>query len=396
MRSVTEKSTFAVSLRFELFYALNTLLNPHARIHGKWVQQTRERLPPSFYQMFKSIGGAWEIWSVMPAMISNTNATPSCAEILYEIRSLPIETFAQTFLSGFLHSTPAVNALLKERVPLALALKKVPKAKLEWLGHIGLYPCDAKAPMVIAFEALLKNPEGFRRTVLELIELFWNSTFAATWSLLTPQLERSKQEKERLFASCSLTEFFQEALIRVNIDDSGKMIAAVRGGYKIPEAKIQSLYFLPSAFNDRRYWSAVGEDRPPVVAYFPYFDPSITLLLQSTGRIAALEAPAYDPALILKALGDTTRFAIARIIAEAPQTSVELAKRLAVSKPTISHHIGRLRDAGLLLEEHLNGSVRLSLNRDIIDQLSSLIVGAFYNSNPDNIEIKRSRKQVAR
>ncbi len=86
-----------------------------------------------------------------------------------------------------------------------------------------------------------------------------------------------------------------------------------------------------------------------------------------------------DPALIFKALGDTTRYAIVSHIAQNPRTSAELSKILKVSKPTISHHVHLLREAGLLHEEPLSRSVQLSLKRDIIEHLSEATVGTLFD-----------------
>ena len=88
-----------------------------------------------------------------------------------------------------------------------------------------------------------------------------------------------------------------------------------------------------------------------------------------------------DPALIFKALGDVTRFAIVSIIAHEPKSSVELSKILSITKATISHHVHILREAGLLNERHESGSVKLSLKRAIIENLSELTIERLYKNS---------------
>jgi DNA-binding transcriptional ArsR family regulator len=227
-----------------------------------------------------------------------------------------------------------------------------------------------------------------RRILLDLLDIFWTNAFAGTWRRLAPQLETSRAEKERLFAGCSLQEFFERALIRATVDAEGSVVvAAVRGGYRLALDRVTEVHFFPSAFNDRRYWSALGERSPPLVAFFPYFDPTLTLDDAATPAAAELARPDLDAALILKALGDSTRFAIAMLLADKALTSVELARALAVSKPTVSHHVSLMRQAGLLRETHESGAVRLALDPDALRNLSSLLLAKLYGP-PDRTDKK--------
>jgi DNA-binding transcriptional ArsR family regulator len=370
---------FAVSLRFEPFYALNVLLDTRARIHKAWRTETLDRLPASFHSTVQAIGAASEIWAALPSVLPQSFVSPSFGELVGALRALPIKRFQDQLLSGVLHSPAIVSSLLRKDMTLRRALGKIPRAKREWLGFVGLYPYDAAAPFILALEALLDDPESFRGTLLELLEAFWHTAFAATWDRLAPQLQSSRAEKERLFATCSLSEFMERALIRATVDEERGVIAAVRGGYELELAKLHGIYFFPSAFNDRRYWSALGEHAPPLVAFFPYFDPAISLSERVTpSTAAALARPDIDPALIFKALGDSTRFAIATLLADAPRTSIELARALAISKPTVSHHVSVMRQAGLLRETYESGSVRLALDRSVLEDLSALTLAKLY------------------
>jgi DNA-binding transcriptional ArsR family regulator len=86
---------------------------------------------------------------------------------------------------------------------------------------------------------------------------------------------------------------------------------------------------------------------------------------------------------VFRALGDTTRYAIASMLARTPTTSAELARSLKVSKPTITHHVQTLRAAGLIEEESDRGSNRLSLNRETVAALSDAAVEHFFSSTGD-------------
>lgn len=53
----------------------------------------------------------------------------------------------------------------------------------------------------------------------------------------------------------------------------------------------------------------------------------------------------------LHAIGDPTRLAIMRCLAEGPLPVVELAKGFSVSRPAISQHLRVLKDAGLVADQ---------------------------------------------
>ena len=97
-----------------------------------------------------------------------------------------------------------------------------------------------------------------------------------------------------------------------------------------------------------------------------------------------------DPAAIFRALGDTTRYAIARLIAREALTSADLARRLGVSGPTLTHHLKALRQARLVIEERRGNSILLRLDRRVIETLAAASLAAFYGSDRA-VPIRRSR-----
>jgi DNA-binding transcriptional ArsR family regulator len=232
---------------------------------------------------------------------------------------------------------------------------------------------------VRTIERLLGDPQEFRAEMLELTQEFWRSSFSETWKSMQSSFEASLQNKQRLFESCTVARFFDLLHLRVEIDQRHQNIVPIRGDAKLPIQDVGECLIFPSAFNDKRFWHArVVNDRTE--ASFPYFDPTISVWPQSAGSdvVPGSGEPELDPALIFKALGNTTRFAIAILLARAPQTSVELARALSLSKPTISHHIHQLREAGLLNERPHKASILLDLNRDTLARLSDISIRALY------------------
>lgn len=101
---------------------------------------------------------------------------------------------------------------------------------------------------------------------------------------------------------------------------------------------------------------------------------------------------AVDSALVFKALGDTTRYAMASAIARTPMTSVELARAFSVSKPTISHHVQMMRAAGLLEETQSDRGVILSLDRRVLEGASNAAAREMFSGDRTANVIRRTRK----
>jgi len=97
-----------------------------------------------------------------------------------------------------------------------------------------------------------------------------------------------------------------------------------------------------------------------------------------------------DPEPIFQALGDRTRYAIASLIAREALTGAELARRLGVSGPTLTHHLKQLREAHLVIEERRGNSIQLRLDRRAIEALSASALDHLFGAGP--IALRRSRR----
>lgn len=76
---------------------------------------------------------------------------------------------------------------------------------------------------------------------------------------------------------------------------------------------------------------------------------------------------------ICEGLGDPKRVLILYMLANRPHNVTELTEMLAVSQPTVSHHLRILRDRGLVLAERDGTTVYYSLaDSRIIDALNLL------------------------
>ncbi len=390
MINIKQKFQFIASPFFEPFFALQALTDKESRIHEQWKRRALLRLPSSFQKKFTLIGGSPYIWPAIPDTLQDPPLSAPFEEIISAIAELPPQDLQKAIFSGILHEPGPVKNLLSGRSDLFQTISKISKTKHEWLAFIGLYPASKNSPLFAGLEFLLRVPKEFQKILVDLLEMFWVSDFKETWTVLYEELEKSREEKERLFQSCSLEEFARLALLRIEVDEKKRLLKAVRGGYVLPFNHLSAAYIIPSAFNDKRHWTCSDEHPKEVIAYFPYFDPAISLNWISKPSDSEIAEPERDPALIFKALGDTTRYAIVSLLARGPITSTDLAKKLGVSRPTVSHHIHVLRDAGLLEEKIQGNAAVLSLRREVLEQLSEITIRRLFDST-EKIDLRKTR-----
>ena len=95
---------------------------------------------------------------------------------------------------------------------------------------------------------------------------------------------------------------------------------------------------------------------------------------------APLAAPVLDEqealatAELFRALGDPARVRIVNVLAtsDEPVCVCELIEPLGLSQPTVSHHLKKLLDAGLLEREQRGRWAYFSLKRDAVEKLAAV------------------------
>ena len=93
---------------------------------------------------------------------------------------------------------------------------------------------------------------------------------------------------------------------------------------------------------------------------------------------AALAAPTLDEeealatAELFKALADPARVRIVNVVATSAEAvcACELYEPLGLSQPTVSHHLKKLTDVGLLDREQRGKWAYFSLNREAVEKLA--------------------------
>lgn len=90
-----------------------------------------------------------------------------------------------------------------------------------------------------------------------------------------------------------------------------------------------------------------------------------------------------------KALADPTRREILRILRQGEKTAGELAERFDMSKPSVSHHFGILKQANLIASRREGQQIYYSLNTTVCQDFMAVLYDLF---PPNGRPSKESKK----
>jgi ArsR family transcriptional regulator, arsenate/arsenite/antimonite-responsive transcriptional repressor len=93
------------------------------------------------------------------------------------------------------------------------------------------------------------------------------------------------------------------------------------------------------------------------------------------GAATLSDEEAESTATLFKALADPARVKIVNLLASSagPVCACEFEPSLGLSQPTVSHHLKRLTDAGLLEREQRGKWAYFSINPEAAGQLAGLV-----------------------
>ena len=386
-RSAAPSIEFLVTPRFEAFYALYALTSSAPSPLDPWKEKALARLPRDFERIAKRVAPVSLFWPLLADALQQTSGEITFEEILSTLQEMPADELKSNILSGILHDPGTVKSLVtgKKSLRQLLTSDRIPGGEL--LGHFGLKPYSTDSHSTSAMVRLLSNPASFRDELALVLNSFWQTGFKRDWAALEPVLRDESLQLKDLHESGSLEELARELNLPVAVDEKAGELRP-KSGPTIKFDRLDRLYVIPSGFNTRRWWARY-ETRPDRFSvYFPIAREraSPNNIVEAERKPRESSRPArgsVDAESVFRALGDTTRYAIASVLARTPTTSAELARSLRVSKPTITHHVQALRAAGLIEEEIEGGSNRLSLNRKTVAALSDAAIEHFFSSTGD-------------
>ncbi|HMM35091.1 MAG TPA: autorepressor SdpR family transcription factor [Thermoanaerobaculia bacterium] len=82
-----------------------------------------------------------------------------------------------------------------------------------------------------------------------------------------------------------------------------------------------------------------------------------------------------DPGLVFKALSDSTRRRILEYLREGDLNAGEIADRFDMTKPSISHHLSLLKQAGLVEDTRHGQNIVYSLDTTVFQEALRFLLG---------------------
>ncbi|MGZ3333030.1 MAG: ArsR/SmtB family transcription factor [Gemmatimonadaceae bacterium] len=387
---------FAVTSRFDVFYALYSLTSGAPSQVDSWKERTLDRLPADFDRAAKQVAPLPIFWPLLADAIQTVPGEVTFEEVISSLREMPVEKLQQNVLSGIFHNRDVVSSLVARKRNLRDVATDEKLEGAELLAHFGLRPYSQSSRAARAIGNLLSNPKSFRDELVSVLQKFWNSCFHQDWSALEPALRAESFRMRDLREERSVGSLGHELNLPIVFDDEAREIRP-KAGSPIGYDRVDRCYVIPSAFNGRRWWAKYETGSQRVTLYLPITTdpdaPNRVFEEQKTSRDSRpKKVRAINAESVFRALGDTTRYAIASILARTPTTSAELSRSLKVSKPTITHHVHALRSAGLITETPSGGSTKLTLSRETVAALSDVAVEQLFSSTGD-LALDTTRKR---
>jgi DNA-binding transcriptional ArsR family regulator len=385
----------AVTPRFDVFYALYLLASAGPSPVDAWKEVARRRLPAEFGRLERRVAPLPIFWPLLADAAQSVPGEISFDDLLDTIQRIPVEDLQRNVLGGIFHDRASVAALVSQKRTLKsiTADEDLPGGAL--LEHFGLRPFDQASLASRSMTSLLTKPEAFRDDLVLLLRRFWESGFRRDWMAIEPRLRAEADRIAETRDNSTLPDFARSLNLPLIFDDRSKT-ARPKNGSAIEYGRIDRCYVVASAFNNRRWWTKYETANGRMTLYLPIVKEAgiANSVVEEQRPTAGSSRPdaELNAEAVFRALGDTTRYAIASILARTPTSSADLARSLNVSKPTISHHVQALRAAGLVWETPDGGSTRLSLREDTLAALSEAAVHQLFASKGE-LPLATTRKR---
>lgn len=374
-------TTVVVTARFEVFYALQVLESGTGERLADWRREMEHRLPARARTEIVRVAPSPLMWPLVADALRDLPIQIGFAQIISGLRGMDPAAFQRSVLGGVFKAEGAVDGLMTGRVSLKRTIADESEGRRKLLVLLGLSPFESDSAATHAFERIVSQPASYRDEVVNALEVFWQIGFNETWTKLEPQMVTSARAMRATITRRGFDAFIQEHQLPVRINPGAL-----------------GVHVIPSAFNVSKLWASYADSHERTRYFVPVLDRSLIVgAPRVSGRKSREpEERGLDASLVFKALGDTTRYAIATTIARTPMTSVELSRVFHVSKPTISHHVQQLRAAHLLIERQRENGTVLSLDRRILERASAAAALEMFSDEGPNHVVHRSRKSNRR
>jgi DNA-binding transcriptional ArsR family regulator len=340
---------FAWSPLFEAALSLRVVVEPQrAPMHLPWVRRCRslpDDLQAEIRTLFRPFRGTF-VPGIFESALGGDHAT--FADELAVMRGLDVDVvaFELSFAFGGIDCS-----LLDEGDPTVV---HDPGYRDEVLR--GAPDDDMRALAREAFD----DPGALVARYARLLERYWDEAFAEEWQRILPRIEADATAGARALVTTGLGGLVTELLPEGRWDpERNAVIVEKDWGGECDVAERGGLLFVPTVYG----WPCV------LIDISEPWPASIIFPLRDLRTPEVPHATDHEVVAGFRALGDETRLQIARLTADAPRSTKELAQLLSLSDSAISRHLKILQAAGLVSARRDGYFVLYSLDPDRLDVL---------------------------
>ena len=337
--------TVDVSPAYELLESLVTSFDTGEadtyEIGSEWVAEARRRAGDDLLERLDSVShGDSDTFIHLMGLVHDTPAPRDIPAFLEHLRRTDADEIRLHLVQFYARETRRMTP--PSVIRAAIAGDSEAQAEFLRTSHPDWEPYTDYLRRVLTFDA-----EGYKRELIEVLELWADRVFKPELPTIAPILERDAEVKRELLRDLPIDRF---------------ITTATNGVEFAPRPGIDRVVMIPS-FLSRPLVSYLELGESLVIIY-PVADESVS---------ADADAPPLRLVRLSKALGDDKRLRILRVLSEGEKTLMELAEMFGVAKTTMHHHMIVLRSAGLVSVGV--GQKRYRLRTEAVPDVGALLSG---------------------
>lgn len=338
--------TFRTSTIYEMCLSLTTLHAPRPR-HRAWAEQARTLLPRKVLEDLEFLYSRFENGILLMELAIDYPDHHDVDGFLRYVEEMTVPRFLFYVLGRL--APEEDMAMLEPSVDSLLSV--ITQACPEGDSHM------ERKYATEDYVRLIADPDSYRKRILRLWKGYWDSYFREEGEQYRPLCEESVREKSLALSRQDALEFFKKLSNKPELPDQ------IPPGYPTSE-----IVLVPTWFGH------------PPMTFIGYG--SITVIYDchvTEERRQKLEELEEEIVALGKALGDSTRLLLLKLIVGQPQLyGRKLAELCHISQPSVSRHLRILKEAGLIEERPMENYIAYEVRRDRIEDLSPRLVSYLY------------------
>ncbi len=318
---------------YELFVSLHVLHEPeHYGVRASWAAGIRSRIPAEERKFLEEVV---PFLGINVAWVTELPEPKDAMSALWGLRQIPAAYRLSSLmnLDAWKHEIGGVFLEIMEK-------KEWTESQLEQIAEKFIHekPTQNKAALRTFLDWCAK-PEECGEFLFNALQAYYKAFFDDEEKRIAPILEAGLEKAKQLAVGLELKTLMQELSQGVAFDD---------------EINFEELIFIPA------FWTT-----PLVLLDHVNEKRGLFLFGVRPANMAAVPGELIPDGLVrtLKALADPTRLKILHDISQEALTPSELARRLNLRAPTVTHHLSELRLAGLV-NVNIKGQEKFFKTRD--------------------------------